>query len=198
MAPHGKRLHQRRRHSVHASPSHLQLVPAGGASPDQPPRQSQREPRPGLSQQVEKLAQIARELPPLFQRHWEELGHDREAIPLDPDWDRYLALDFQNILRVRTARFNGILAGYIFNLVGPHLHYASTKHAEIEMFWLDPAYRGGSFALRWFRDNEADLKDIGVKRIHVAVKNAFKDGRSGLIFKRLGYHPAETVWGKRL
>jgi hypothetical protein len=191
-----KKLLQRRRRSAHASPSHLQLVPA--ASHDSPPQGGPKPARPGLSQQVEKLAQIARELPPLFQRHWEELGHDREAIPLDPDWDRYLALDFQNILRVRTARFDGILAGYIFNLVGPHLHYASTKHAEIEMFWLDPAYRGTSFVLKWFRENDADLKSLGIKRVHAGVKNAYKDGRVGLVFKRLGYKPIETVWGKRL
>lgn len=152
--------------------------------------------RPDLTSQVEKFHEIARELPPLFERHYREIALDRDSIPLDPDWDRYFMLALNGLLVVRTARFDKALVGYIFNLVGPHLHYCSTPHAEIEMFWLDPAYRGSSFAIRWFRDNEATLKELSVKRVGVAVKNGYKDGRVGLIFKRLGYRPIETVWAK--
>jgi hypothetical protein len=154
--------------------------------------------RPDLSIQVEKFYEIARELPPLFERHYREIALDQDSIPLDPDWDRYFMLALNGMLHVCTARSGSVLVGYIFNLVGPHLHYRSTLHAEIEMFWLDPAYRGGSFVLKWFRQNEATLKELGVKKVGVATKNGYKDGRVGLIFKRLGYRPVETTWAKVL
>lgn len=154
--------------------------------------------RPDLTSQVEKFHEIARELPPLFEQHYREIALDQERIPLDPDWDRYLMLSLQGMLLVRTARYGDTLVGYIFNLFGPHLHYRSTPHAEIEMFWLDPAYRGSGFVLRWFRENEAMLRELGVKKVGGTTKNGYKDGRVGLIFKRLGYTPVETVWSKVL
>jgi GNAT superfamily N-acetyltransferase len=154
--------------------------------------------RPDLSIQVEKFADIARELPPLFEQHYREIARDQDKIPLAPDWDRYFQLELTGWLIITTARAGKDLVGYIFNLAGGHLHYRSTPHAEIEMFWLDPAYRGSSFALRWFRENEAALKKLGAKKIAVATKNGYKGGRVGLIFKRLGYLPIETTWAKVL
>jgi hypothetical protein len=154
--------------------------------------------RSDLTSQVEKFHEIARELPPLFERHYREIALDQKTIPLDPDWDRYFVLALSGNLVVTTARVDKTLVGYIFNLVGPHLHYRTTPHAEIEMFWLDPAYRGGAFALRWFRENEATLKKLGIKKVGVATKSGYKGGRVGLIFKRLGYRPIETTWSKLL
>lgn len=152
--------------------------------------------RSDLTAQVEPFHIIARELPPLFERHWKEIALHHDKIPLEPDWQRYFDLACTGTLRVMTARCDGVLVGYIFNLVGPHLHYRSSLHAEIEMFWLDPAYRDGAFALRWFKANERYLRGLGVKRISVAVKNHFKDGRVGLLFKRLDYTPIETIWSQ--
>jgi GNAT superfamily N-acetyltransferase len=169
-------------------PKHLALVthePIAGKADD-------------LTAQQERFSAIAKELPPLFERHWLELGSNRDTIKLDPDWDRYLAMDAAGLLVVTTARVAGVLVGYIFNIVGPHLHYRSTAHAELEMFWLDPAWRGLWFSLRWFRGNDDMLRELGVKRVHVAVKNGYKDGRVGVIFKRLGYLPVETVYSKVL
>jgi GNAT superfamily N-acetyltransferase len=148
-----------------------------------------------LTCQPERFADIARELPPLFQQHWQELGSNRDAIPLDPDWDRYFALEGAGSLRVMTARAGDMLAGYIFNIVGPHLHYRSTLHSEIEMFWLDPIYRGTWFSVRWARANEAMLDELGVKRRHVGIKKGYMDGRVAVIFKRLGYKIVEELYG---
>jgi GNAT superfamily N-acetyltransferase len=153
---------------------------------------------PELTAQEESFYKIARELPPLFERHYQELALDKDQFPLDPDWDRYFGMAATGTLRITTARFGEVLAGYIFNLVGPHLHYKSSLHGHIEMFWLDPAYRGGVFALRWFRENEKMLKDLGVKRVTVDEKHHFKDGRVGLIFRRLCYRPVETTFSKVL
>jgi|HubBroStandDraft_3_1064219.scaffolds.fasta_scaffold00993_6 hypothetical protein len=154
--------------------------------------------RPELSCQVESFRAIAYELPPLFERHYAELAENKDVYPLDPDWERYFMLEATGTLRMMTARCEGVLAGYISNLVGPHLHSRQTIFAEIEMFWLDPVYRGGWFAMKWFRENDAYLKSLGVKLVHVSEKLRFKDGRAGLIFKRLGYRPIEMNFVKAL
>lgn len=148
--------------------------------------------RPGLSCQVESFAEIAHELPPLFMRHWQELGDP--SVPLDPDWDRYLSLEVTGSLCFMTVRHGDVLVGYISTVVGPHLHYRSTLFAEIEMFWLDPVYRGSWFVFGWFRENDAMLQKLGVKRVSVAVKAGYKDGRVGSVFKRLGYRLHENVF----
>lgn len=191
-----KKPHQRRRPSGRVA---LELV-RSGTPPAHPTASSHNDAatRPDLTTQVEPFYLIARELPPLFERHYREIALDQNTIPLDPDWDRYFILALNGMLVISTARFSGFLVGYIFNLVGPHLHYRSTPHAEIEMFWLDPAYRGSGFALRWFRENEAHLRGLGVKKVGVATKTGYKDGRVGLIFKRLGYKSIETTWSKIL
>ena len=187
-----KRPRQRQRPLARAK---LELVRPGPSSTPAPRNAAVRS---DLTSQVEKFHEIARELPPLFEQHYREIALDQKTVPLDPDWDRYFVLSLNGALVVTTARSGKTLVGYIFNLVGPHLHYRSTPHAEIEMFWLDPAYRGSSFALRWFRENEAHLRGLGIKKVGVATKNGYMGGRVGLIFTRLGYRPVETVWSKTL
>lgn len=192
-----KKPHRLPRRSGQERPK-LELVRSGGERhshvPSDPPTIGSL--RPDLSFQVESFAKIAAELPPLFQHHWEELALDRDAIPLDPDWEKFLALEAMGRLHVTTARSGVVLVGYIFNIIGGHLHYKSTVFADIDMFWLEPAYRGGWSVIRWFAENQRMLDRLGVKKSHVGIKNHYLAGRVGSIFRRLGYKPIETVWGR--
>lgn len=175
------------------------------ARPERKPRQHLKllvpeklDPAPELAAQSETFYAIARDLPPLFERHWQELGPDKDVLPLDPDWDRYFALAASGILHVTTARYGTSLVGYAMNLVAPHLDSRSARQGIIEKYWLDPAYRGGMFPIRFFRENERMLRDLGVVQVGVSVQNGYKDGRVGLIFRRLRYAPVETHWAKVL
>jgi GNAT superfamily N-acetyltransferase len=136
-----------------------------------------------------------RELPPLFWRHYEELK-DTPAIYPDPDWGRYMAMDEMGTLKILTARCSGVLIGYIFSSIYPHIHNQTEINADILRFWLDPVFRGGWFPYRWFKENDRWLRELGAKRVSVPVKNHFQGGRVGNIFRRLGYKPVETVWTK--
>lgn len=133
-----------------------------------------------------------------MRRHWEALALERDVIPLDVDWDRYLALAATGQLCVTTARFDGLLVGYILNLVSGHLHYRSTLHAHMDAYWLDPAYRGGLEVIRWFRLNEEHLRSLGVRKVTGSEKLHYLNGRVGLIFQRLGFRPVERTWSKVL
>lgn len=154
----------------------------------------------GITFQWERLSTIARELPPLFKLHWAELALNKEAIPLEPDWDRYFHYEAAGILYILTVRSDTVLIGYAFTLVGPHLHYASTLWGHTEMFWLQPDFRRGTLGIRLIRAVEDGMRAIGVKVHHFPVKLHFLSDRGtiGRLFERLGYKPIETVYGKRL
>lgn len=155
--------------------------------------------RYALTFQWERFANIARELLPLFQKHYNEIAMDRELIPLDPDWQAYFNLDAGGVLHILTARnVKGNLVGYVFNLVGPHLHYASTRTAHTEMFWLDEAYRRGWAPVRMFTENLAGLKEREVIFTTIGFKLHFEGGRVGKLLSRLGYRPADITMRKVL
>jgi len=156
---------------------------------------------PKLDIKFEPFYVIARELLPLFRKHWHELGVHRDAIPLDPDWDRFMQGSINGTLHVLTVRDDDKLIGYIFNLISPHLHYKTTLHAYIDMFWLDPHYRRGLTGLRMFRENEKHLRKCGVVRMVVSEKLHWfsqRDRRVRVIFKRLGLKAFEVAYMKLL
>jgi len=155
--------------------------------------------QPEVKFQVEPFYVIARELPPLFKKHWRELGRDRDEVILDPNWDQFMADSIAGRLQVLTARAGTELVGYIFYFVGPHLHYKSTLHAHVDMYWLDPQYRHGWTGLRMFRAYDDELKRLGVVRSYLAENLSFK-GKHGrrmrVILKRFGYRPCDVMYRK--
>jgi len=147
----------------------------------------------------EGLHSLARELLPLFQQHWQEIALDRDIVPLDPDWDNYYDLATTGKLHVLTAREeDGYLVGYVFNLIGGHLHYNSTKFAHTEMFWLMPEYRFGWNGFKLLKYNLRGLKQRGVVVSTINIKLGFKNARVGQLLARLGYAPTDIVLRKVL
>jgi hypothetical protein len=142
---------------------------------------------------------IAHELPPLFKRHWQELGRDRDDVILDPNWDYFMQESIAGRLRVLTARAGAALIGYIFFFFGPHLHYKSTLHAQVDMYWLEPRYRRGWTGIKMFRAYDDELKRLGVVRSYISENLMFK-GRHGrmmrVILKRFGYRACDVMYRK--
>ena len=183
-----------------------------------PPQLPSRPKRSDLAQlefRWEPFHTLVSELPPLFKKHWAEIALDRDFVSLDPDWDSYFDLALRGRLHVLTARGKGVvdfplshqsnlslpvnpLRGYVFNLIGGHLHYNSTLFAHTEMFWLDPAYRKGWLPVRMMLENLAGLKERGVEVATINFKLHFKDARVGKLLARLGYEPTDIVMRKVL
>jgi hypothetical protein len=138
------------------------------------------------------------ELKKLWRLHYNEIALDKDLCPLDPDWDSYYALDATGILVILTARYNGHLAGYVFNRIGTHDHYMSTRFAHTEMFWLHPRFRKGWQPVKMLLENMRGLKEFGAVISTVNFKLTFASGRVGKLFKRLGYEPTDLVMRKRL
>ena len=147
----------------------------------------------------ERFHAIAHELPPLFTEHWRELALNQDIVPLDPDWDKFYALDIQGILRILTVRVpSGQLVGYVFLMAGPHLHYKSTLWGHVDIFWLDPLYRQGWTGIRLFKTLIRDAKTMGLVNLTVPTKIHFCDNRVTKLLQRLGFKPIETVHAMRL
>ena len=153
-----------------------------------------------LTYQWEPFRNFAKELPPLFKRHWREIALNQDKVPLDPDWQRYFDFDLAGVLQCLTVRSNGTLVGYVFLLVYPHLHYASTLFAVTDIFWLDPLYRRGMAGYRMLKEVEKRLQEAGVNVIYANAKLHFEAERGtiGKLFERLGYSPTETLYSKYL
>lgn len=120
---------------------------------------------------------------------------DDPQLTLDIDWNSYFAMTACGQLRFLTVRFGDVLVGYVANIVRPHLRFRSTLHCFIEAYWLSPVHRGGWTAMRMFRENDAYLAELGVKRVFVTVEER-QDPRAKLIFARLGYEPIAQAYAK--
>ena len=162
--------------------------------PTHPPQQSA---RPGLTFQVESFVDIARDLPRLFEMHWQELESDGFGLELNPDWDLIYELAMLGRLRIMTARWGKILVGYIFNLVLPTMYSKTDVQAQINLYFLHPQYRDEpGFLMKWFRANDDFLISLGVRKIYGMIKSNYKDGKMAVVFKRLGYAPVEQHWAR--
>jgi hypothetical protein len=185
MKPAEERLRRRRQHSA---PAALKLVAATEPTPLI---------HPSLTVAVEPFAAIARELPRLFEMNWQEMEQDGFGLPLNPDWDLMFDLAQTGRLHVVTARCAGTLVGYIFNIVVPHIYTKADLQGQVHLFFLHPDYRDEpGFLIRWFRHNDVFLADLGCKKILAMTPLSYRDGKVGLIFKRLGYTPIETIWAR--
>lgn len=150
-----------------------------------------------LTYKVERYSDIAAEMVPLWVRHWKEVARDQETIKLDVDHSRYLQLCEAGALVIVTARAAGVLVGYIAAILSTHLHYTSTLHAGLDVFWLDPQYRNALNGVRLFTTIESELKLRGVKKVIGQTKLSGALDVSEM-FKYLGWTPIETLFAKAL
>jgi GNAT superfamily N-acetyltransferase len=148
-----------------------------------------------LVTQVEPFSQIFAEVKPLVERHWEEIALNKDSVVLDPDWQRYIAMERLGQLSIVTVRAQGRLVGYCCMVIQPGLHYRSCLEARMDVFWLAPEYRGRMGGVRLFRAVEAELKRRGVRRMFVGSK-LHKD--SSRLFEAMGYKPIEHWFSKML
>jgi GNAT superfamily N-acetyltransferase len=150
---------------------------------------------------IERFYEVAPDIKPLFKRHWDELGRDRDRVPLDFWWEHAAALDTSGILRIMTVRLEGELIGYMLTLVSPHLHYKSTLHANVDAYWLAPEHRKGWAGVAMIRAHEKAMRALGVKRLFIGENLTFKNKRGkqmrGLL-RALGYAATDVHFRKML
>lgn len=130
----------------------------------------------------------------LLYEHWVELGKPDE---LDPDFERYLTLDRNDLLVCQTARSDGELIGYFLTFLASALHYKKSLHAWTDVYYIDHAHRNPFLTLRLFKFVGSELQKRGVKTHHT-VTHYRGDPTIGRLWERLGYVGTETNYTKVL
>ncbi len=130
----------------------------------------------------------------MISAHWAEVGSHRDVLHLDPDHDRYRALQRSGVLHILTASSGGALAGYLFVLIAPHPRDRQATVAKDDIFYVRPEFR---------------RERVGVKLLIEALR--YLEGRAHIVFftekarregggylERFGFEPQETTYGKVL
>lgn len=144
-----------------------------------------------LTAQVESLTERLDELKAFFPLHWDELALNKDKVPLDPQYDIYLARDARGEVLFVTLREAGALIGYFVGFVAPGLHYRTCLTLTMDIFFVHPEHRRGFAGVRLFRCVLAEAKRRGVQRTFFGSKN-HKD--ASVLFERLGMQAVETYY----
>lgn len=144
-----------------------------------------------LTAHVEPLTARLEELKPFFPRHYSELALNQKQVPLDPQYDLYLAKDAAGEVMLVTLRKAGEIVGYFVGFVGPGLHYKTCLTLTMDIFYIVPEHRGDGGGFILFKAVEAEAKWRGVQRMFVGSK-MHKD--ASFLFEKLGYDLVESFY----
>lgn len=137
----------------------------------------------------ERLAPILRELVPLLKQDWVENGIDHERVPLDHNFNLYLDYDLMNVLWVVTARDEGIIVGFVFALVNPHIDHKTVGWAIITWYWLHVEYRRQGIGRALMK---AMVELLRRGRVSV-IEASEKVDRAHGTFEKLGFKRTDVV-----
>lgn len=146
-----------------------------------------------ITYQVERLEDCLEELKPILKAHWEEVALNKDKIKLNPDYERYLALDKAGALHTVIARDNDKLIGYYISFISYHIHYADNIYAMNDVIYIDPSYRKGTVAYRLLKFAEMKLKELGVDvmMLHMKTEHPFDRLCEGVGMKKV-----ESIYSK--
>lgn len=143
---------------------------------------------------TESIEKAWDELMPLTELHYEEIARYKD-IALNPDKDKYVALDNKGFIRFFTIRSEDKLVGYAIFFIAPHIHYSDVIHAHQDVIFLSKAHRGKLIGMKFVKWCDERLKENGVKWVtqHVKAKHNF-----GRMLEHVGYELMDLVYSKRL
>lgn len=141
--------------------------------------------------QVERYAEYLPDVLRLYEAHWLEVCWRREKFNLEPDHDRYFALERSGALRIYTARENGIIVGYALFVLGQHLHYKAVRVANNDIFFVDPARRGAWLGVKLLKFARDSLKAEGVQAWSLRMKKTLS---WDAIAERVGLEEVDRVF----
>lgn len=130
------------------------------------------------------------EVQPLFKQHYDEVQVNK-AIKLDPDVNAYKKMNELNMIETHTVRHDGVLVGYSFFILSPHLHYKSSFTAVNDLLYISPEFRKGWLGYRFIKFVISQVKKRKPQRILFHVKPHVDFGR---VLIRLGAKINENTY----
>ncbi len=133
-----------------------------------------------------------KDLTVLLQEHYSEISLYQD-IKLEPDYEKYLKMQEQGLLKTYTVRADHKIVGYACFLVSAHLHYKSSLQAIQDIIFIKKGFRGNGMAfIRWC---DEQLKKIGVQVVYHHVKNSHNWGPA---LEQQDYELMDLIYSKRL
>lgn len=132
---------------------------------------------------------------PLIRAHWNEVGSHRDVLRLDPDHERYRALEKVGALHILTARLDGKIIGYMFVLVTRHPRDRGAIAATDDVIYAAPQYRRHHVGAKMLREALRRVEELGVNIVFFREK-AWRHG--GGYLERYRFHKQEMVYAKVL
>jgi hypothetical protein len=146
-----------------------------------------------VTYQVEKFEDIYLDIQQIFDDHWEEVALDKEAIKLNPDYDKYITLSKTGILHMVTAREDGNIIGYHISVIYPHIHYKDSLTCFTDIFFIVKEKRKGFTGIKLLKFMEESVKAKGVQKIYMGTKLHID---ISLLLERLNYKQIEKIFTK--
>jgi GNAT superfamily N-acetyltransferase len=137
---------------------------------------------------IERIEDIADEIKPLHQAHWNETEVHRHELPFNPDYETFFRYERAGRYILLTLRQDGKLLGNCAMYLDKSTH-TQTIIATEDTLYLLPEARKGRVASRFVAYVENALRLLGATEINIAVKTVNKACR---FFRLLGYRHVEN------
>lgn len=143
----------------------------------------------------ESLVTVRKDVVDLARADWEEINHDDDAYPFDPDWDLYSLLEDNGSLLIFTARLDDVLVGYFSVVKSPSLHSKGKFVLCNDVIYLHKDHRKGRTGIGLFKFVEDCLKGDGYSNLQILYSQKYDISP---LLSRLGYRHIESKHEKRL
>lgn len=137
---------------------------------------------------IERIEDVADEMKPLHQAHWNETEAHRHALPFNPDYATFIRYERTGRYVLFTLRSEGKLSGNCAMYLDKSAHTQTTIATEDTLYLL-PKARKGKVASCFVAYVENAMRQLGAKEINITVKTVNKAGR---FFRLLGYRHVEN------
>jgi GNAT superfamily N-acetyltransferase len=148
-----------------------------------------------ISAQIEVLdAETLNEAKPLLPNHYDELSEHKQAgIPLDPQFDLYLARSAAGQVIYVTLRERGALIGYLVSFVAPGMHYRGCLTCTTDIFYVTPDLRGLHGGALLFDAWKKECSRRGVKLMQIGIKTRHAK-YAGPLLEAAGFQATELMF----
>lgn len=138
--------------------------------------------------------ELLAEVFPLLGAHHKEISHFKE-IELNPDFEKYVALEKAGLVRAFTIRDEDKVVGYTAFFMKANLHFTQSLQASQDLLYLKPELRGAGIGEAFIRFYLEVLRKQGVEVVWspVNAKHNF-----GPLLGRIGFELVDYVYAIRL
>lgn len=147
----------------------------------------------------ESMENALEEIKHMHVTHWNETEILYLTRPIDIDYDRVIAIEKSNRLRLFTVRDSeGTLVGNLMYYLGKSTHFKGMTQATEDSFFLYKHVRQGRLAIKLLKYAEDVLVAGGVQLIGMSDKGPCGGKSLAKMMNMLGYNPVSTNYIKEV